>query len=362
MALMMDREKREMEDMHSYTQMQVEQLRVALSDNLHQIKNPLQALRAFGKLLQRKVALEEELGSPDKEAQLRSLADQMIIQSDRVIDLLFPMDSMLAALEPESEKDLYLVGKDTRQRNVNELLDDGLRLNPRSGMIVGNNSTFSDRSSSQSFYSKGKKSSNRVGDSKNEGSNDQFQTATSSSYANDSGRAPSIGDFEMQMTFLSDFINPILMASSAIAEENGILFGVEGADNDELPGVMICPGSLQECLSNILENAIKYVSLEVRDKPRIHVTLLPNEPILKPGVSIYIEDNGPGIPASERDDVFVRGYRGVTVKDRAQGDGIGLSVCIDMIHRMGGIIDVLDNGPRVLGGATFRVVLFRNLV
>ena len=148
---MMDREKREMEDMHTYTQMQVEQLRVALSDNLHQIKNPLQALRAFGKLLQRKVALEEELGSPDKEAQLRSLADQMIIQSDRVIDLLLPMDSMLAALEPESEKDLYLVGKDTSQRNVNELLDDGLRLNPRSGMIVGNNSTFSDRSSSHSL-------------------------------------------------------------------------------------------------------------------------------------------------------------------------------------------------------------------
>eukprot|EP00957_Ditylum_brightwellii_P022152 1671765-Ditylum_brightwellii.AAC.1 len=50
MALLMDNER-------NVARIQTDQFRVALADNLHQLKNPVQALRTFGKLLDRKIAM-----------------------------------------------------------------------------------------------------------------------------------------------------------------------------------------------------------------------------------------------------------------------------------------------------------------
>lgn len=345
MALMMDRERSERETEVQVTQMQVEQLRLVLADNLHQIKNPLQALRAFGKLLQRKVALEEELGPLGKVTPLRSLADNMIIQSDRVIDLLLPMDSLLAALEPDSSSDFYLIGKEMELLKQGRGTSEGFQINGsrESSVIVNNNNSTTEY---QPIMRSGRPTMTRK--------SDRFSPYTGSM---------SLGDFDFKMIFLADYIQPILEAETVIASERGIRLDVIGDKNDELPGVLICPKSLQECITNLIDNAIKYVTVcsdgSSNTCPRIRVSLFPNEPPAKPGATIFIEDNGPGIPESERDLVFSRTYRGSIKELVPNGDGIGLSVCKSMILRMGGSVEVIDRGQYGLGGTSMRVTLYR---
>lgn len=332
MVLMMDTERMKSEMEVQVTQMQVEHLRVALSENLHQIKNPVQALRTFGKLLQRKVALEEQLGPLGKSTPLRNLADNLVIQSDRVSDLLLPMDSLLNALEPDVT-DRYLVGRDEKKLGNDITALSGSNATSTKGALIV--SLTSDRAKVQ------RKRQSRL------------------------SRITNVGDFELEMSFLTDVLGPIIAAESAIAKENGVEFVCSGTDEDnELPGVLICPKSLQEALSNLLNNAIKYSAIgpdgSVNIDPVVKLTLAPNDTLVKAGVSIFIEDNGLGIPPSDRDSVFVRGYRGSVVKTRTPGDGIGLAVGRELISRMGGVVEILDQGPGMLAGATFCITLFRS--
>ncbi len=71
-------------------------------------------------------------------------------------------------------------------------------------------------------------------------------------------------------------------------------------------------------------------------------------------VVLSIEDDGPGVPASEREAIFALGYR--SAAGRAGGTGIGLAVARLIVERIGGEIDVA--GGR-LGGACFRIRLPR---
>ena len=68
-----------------------------------------------------------------------------------------------------------------------------------------------------------------------------------------------------------------------------------------------------------------------------------------------VDDEGPGVPATERDKIFVRFFRGSSqAVVRTRGVGIGLSVVADFVARMGGTITVGDSPT---GGARFLVDL-----
>ena len=73
---------------------QAQSLRKMLSETLHQVKNSLSAVRMFGKLLLRRL--------PAKDKMNRELAKDILIQSDRLVDLLLPIDAMTrqASLAP----------------------------------------------------------------------------------------------------------------------------------------------------------------------------------------------------------------------------------------------------------------------
>ncbi len=99
---------------------------------------------------------------------------------------------------------------------------------------------------------------------------------------------------------------------------------------------------LMELLGNLLENAFKYGRRQVRvtaagDHGRV--------------TGIRVEDDGPGIPAAERERVLDRGARA----DRRQpGQGIGLAVAGEIVHLYGGALSIGDSG---LGGACVEVRL-----
>ena len=85
---------------------------------------------------------------------------------------------------------------------------------------------------------------------------------------------------------------------------------------------------IQRCINNLIENAIKYAD-------KINVELSKN----KNNLFIKIEDNGPGIPESEYDNVFKPFYK--IDKGRADSKssvGLGLSIASDIIRSHGGNI------------------------
>jgi signal transduction histidine kinase len=81
---------------------------------------------------------------------------------------------------------------------------------------------------------------------------------------------------------------------------------------------------------------------------------------LETGATLYIEDNGPGIDDNDIEKVFDRGYRGSQHINDVEGSGLGLGMSKMIIQKMGGSLDILKDGPSHLGGATIRIILFRD--
>ena len=85
-----------------------------------------------------------------------------------------------------------------------------------------------------------------------------------------------------------------------------------------------------EVLGNLIENACKF------GKQHILISLKPNE--------IWIEDDGPGIPANDRKSVLKRGNR---LDESVAGSGIGLAITKDILHLHGCELELADSS---LGG------------
>jgi signal transduction histidine kinase len=107
------------------------------------------------------------------------------------------------------------------------------------------------------------------------------------------------------------------------------------------------PGSLRQILINLLDNAVKYG----RKPQQIIVGLEPHGA----AACLYVEDEGPGVPPTDRKRIFQRFQR--LDRDRQSsiaGTGIGLSVVRDLVTRHGGTCSVTSGEG---GGARFIVEL-----
>ena len=107
-------------------------------------------------------------------------------------------------------------------------------------------------------------------------------------------------------------------------------------------------GDLQELLGNLLENAFKWA------RSKVLLTVAEGTPVAgrRPGLSITVEDDGPGIAEERIAHVLQRGVRG---DERVQGHGIGLAIVQDIIKGYRGELHV--GRSQELGGAKFEVVL-----
>ena len=97
-------------------------------------------------------------------------------------------------------------------------------------------------------------------------------------------------------------------------------------------------------LINLIANAIKHG----RPGGRVAVTA---ELDGARTVTIAVDDDGPGIPAHDRERVFALGARGRTA---AGGSGIGLALVRMILERAGGRVEI---GASPLGGARFAVTV-----
>ncbi len=101
---------------------------------------------------------------------------------------------------------------------------------------------------------------------------------------------------------------------------------------------------IQRCLNNLLDNAVNF-SKKIKIKQQK----------IKKSILIYIEDDGPGIPSSEYENVFKPFYKIDKSRNQTKSSvGLGLSIASDIIRSHGGNIEL---GKSEMGGLKIKIVL-----
>ena len=111
-----------------------------------------------------------------------------------------------------------------------------------------------------------------------------------------------------------------------------------------LPKVSVDPEQIRRVIINLVDNAIEAMdqrgTIDDRDRSTMPANNL---------VRIVVADDGPGIPAAERDKLFLPYY-----STKQRGSGLGLAIVRRIVAEHGGSIDVTDNVPR---GTRFAIEL-----
>ncbi|MBB4284947.1 ATP-binding protein [Roseospira goensis] len=102
--------------------------------------------------------------------------------------------------------------------------------------------------------------------------------------------------------------------------------------------------AFERCVGNIIGNAVRHAT-----RVEVHATARPDH------AQILVDDDGPGIPAAQREDVFKAFQRLETSRNlKTGGMGLGLTIARDLVRGMGGEIALLDSP---LGGLRVRLLL-----
>ena len=325
----------------------------ALSDSLHQVKNPLQALRTYGKLLQQRIAdIDGDIGGDRGTGtrKLSELTDHLMIQGDRLTARLQPMDAMIDEYT-ESSRQLALMPAMTPNSTSTSISRWATPLLPYQN----------DTKTTSAMVAADELNAAAVGRTTGGGGSASL-SLQSSSFSSLS----ILSDFDCEMTFVSDVLAPTFESFRAIAQDQNVKFIIE--EDVDLPGVRANADALQEAVNNVIDNAIKYVKLpkpgskkEANLRPKVRVRIFANKDSDDSGVTILVEDNGPGIPEEGQESIFQRGYRDPSTQ-QLDGSGIGLHIARELIRKMGGALRIVkpgENAQNALNGARFQFQLYR---
>lgn len=120
----------------------------------------------------------------------------------------------------------------------------------------------------------------------------------------------------------------------------GVTFLVEG----DLPNIYTDRTAIEQILSNLVENALKYLSAARPGRVVVRGWTEDNRAIFE------VEDNGRGIDPRDHDRIFDL-FRRSGTQDQP-GEGIGLAHVRALAYRLGGVVDCRSELDR---GATFRL-------
>jgi signal transduction histidine kinase len=104
------------------------------------------------------------------------------------------------------------------------------------------------------------------------------------------------------------------------------------------------PGSVARILRILLDNALRFAPPHTTVSVRVGASAAES--------AVEVVDEGPGVPADERELIFGRFQRGRSTGDEG-GFGLGLAIGSELAIRMGGTLRLTDASP----GAAFRLVL-----
>jgi signal transduction histidine kinase len=93
---------------------------------------------------------------------------------------------------------------------------------------------------------------------------------------------------------------------------------------------------LERILTNLVENARRYAESNVEVSVRADRSF----------AVVEVRDDGPGVPAHERQRIFERFVRLDEARDRVQGGfGLGLAIVADLSKAFGGRVEIADPEP-----------------
>lgn len=132
-------------------------------------------------------------------------------------------------------------------------------------------------------------------------------------------------------TEVKGITDDLLLALSRLLEQRSLQ-----VENNIDPALVFFGASsdLEEMLGNLLENAAKWA------KTRIVISARP----AKTGITIMVDDDGPGVPESQREAIVQRGQR---LDETIPGQGLGLSITAEIIELYNGEIKIEQS---VVGG------------
>jgi len=252
-------------------QWQQEQQRDQLDDILHQLRNPLMALRTFGKLLLKRF-------QPEADAKKRSLAQNMMRESERLQQLLQEMGDYLDHQMTTAKEEEITIDTETKTLPAASLKS----LPPSERLPLPKQ------------------------------------------------KAPA---FKLESLSVKAILTPIIESTSAIAQDHNINLKTDIPEN--LPPIQGNSKALQEVLSNLLDNAIKYTPKQ----GTVEVFINQENPHQQ---GIIIRDNGAGIPPEDQPHIFQRHYRGIQSEGDIPGTGLGLAIARDYVEQMQGDIELIS--------------------
>jgi len=166
------------------------------------------------------------------------------------------------------------------------------------------------------------------------------------------GRMREIVDYQLQKAAMAgrsplaaplavdEVVNKIIASLRKVYAEKGLTFVTDVDSQSRFRGEL---GDLMELAGNLLDNACKWAQREVR--------ISVNTPTDLGGLSLTVEDDGPGIADDQADEILQRGVR---ADCHIPGHGIGLAMVRDIVNAYGGHI-AIDRSA--LGGARLRISL-----
>lgn len=110
--------------------------------------------------------------------------------------------------------------------------------------------------------------------------------------------------------------------------------------NERKRWVAMAADDVAELLGNLLENATKWADSLIR------VSMTQGDSLV-----ISIEDDGPGVPVDQLENL---GQRGVRLDERMRGSGLGLAIALDIVEAYGGNLTFARSS---LGGLALKIDL-----
>jgi two-component system nitrogen regulation sensor histidine kinase NtrY len=127
------------------------------------------------------------------------------------------------------------------------------------------------------------------------------------------------------------------LLTDVLALYRGIFAHVELRSSmpEGLPRVSVDPEKIRRVMLNLIDNAVE--AMEQRGVIDVQAHHLAEERVVR----IVVADDGPGIPESERDKLFLPHF-----STKKRGSGVGLAIVRRIVAEHGGRIDVSENVPR----------------
>lgn len=259
---------------------------------LHQFRNPLTALRTFGKLLLKRL----NPGDANRE-----VANSIVRESDRLQALLQQFDAATDLGQAELDFDRAPSPLHSRRplpltsdwSVTSEEIQPGVTLPtqpllPPSGLTIGTH-------------------------------------------------------LPLEPCFVAQILEPLLISAKAIAQERQL--NLQADIPTDLPPVQANNLALQEVFSNLMDNALKYTP----KRGQVLVQVSQSHSQAGNYQVITVSDTGPGIPPEDLNHVFERHYRGVQAQTDIPGTGLGLAIAHELVEQMQGKIQALS--PAIEKGA-----------